>query len=509
MNGNGLTYYFWIVARNRVGYNLPSNSTSLVIGAGKSLIISPVNFTKLDHEDWTEYVISTSTTNTYASSRIIYERKGTYDGLPVTIDSQLVLNGTYQVATEALLPSNTGIPNGYRVTVTSLNNTYYYALGSTATVNGLTVLAAGVNARWLLVPSASLIEPVANYNKELFQVVAADLKPIELPSSTAVTESVSYYIINTNIDSVLEGELDLNIFQSDNSLRVGAKVEVVGYLDMSTYVLDTTGMPYIGSLVQYPTEKVSITKPLPPNSALVFKVLVDIDSNQAVLPGTFLSLYPRLNSYITVDKVEDWAQSVDSISMLQALPLGSIKDGQSVHIKSVNKIYSYNASSVLLADGDSVVQPGFNPATGRWLSNSSTILNASITQAKLSPGVLALLEDKVENITTVLSSSAAFTLDFEAVSQDYYILKTPQNDNATTTINFKHDSLANGRTVSKLLELVQDTGEVAFHSSILFPGGNLPLLSGAAKTDLILLTLRKDSAGGIKKRATVLQRNIG
>jgi hypothetical protein len=108
-----------------------------------------------------------------------------------------------------------------------------------------------------------------------------------------------------------------------------------------------------------------------------------------------------------------------------------------------------------------------------------------------------------------ISSPTNYTIDLDA-DYDYLILKTPVADisNTITNINFTA-TLANNQTKALIVELVQNTGAVAFDSSILFPSGTTPVLSGNGKSDIILFSARKDSSGIVKKRGKIATTDAG
>jgi hypothetical protein len=514
LNGGGNTYYFWIKARNIVGWNNPSASLAVTIGAAKNIEISASNFTIYPTEGWKKMAIMMNTTDDFSTSRIIttidlYDNDGiTLLTQPaIILSQQYILSGNSTIASITNLPTVL-LPNGFRIRVQNLNNVYECVNNSTELVDNLTVLQ-GTGCKWHLV-GTSLTEIDINYDKELFQIVEADLEPINLPSNAAITIPSKYYILNDTGNALATGELDLNVFKSDLGLQLNYNVKILGYLNLTTMVLDTTGITYVNTVISYPATKFMLSKDLPLGSALVFEVLPVIQMNQVVLPGTYITLYPRLNNYIVVDTLQSWAEGVDTLAELKAIPQSLIIDKQSIHVKSVNRIYTYNASSSLADDGEGSLIPNFNPATGRWLSNTAVILDASITQDKLSPTVLELLEDNIKTKTVTLSTSQTYLINFDTLVDDYLILVTPLDDGDDTIINFSATTAGiTNKTIAIALELRQRTGNVIFHNSIAFPGGNSPALSGNGITDLLLLYLVIDGSGNIKKRATLQQKNIG
>lgn len=514
MNGSGDTYYFWIKARNLVGWNNPSPSTAVVVDAARNIAISASNFAIYAYEGWQEMSIMMNTTDDFASSRVIANVKlyqpdqiTLITQSAITIAQQYVLTGSYSVANIAALPALT-LPRGFRIRILNLNNVYECVPGATSIVDNLTVIA-GTGCQWHLVGD-SLIEIDTNYDKEIYQVVPTDLKTLDLPSTSAIEVPVTYYILNDSGNPLSTGELDLNVFKSDLGLQLTYNVKILGYLNLTSNVLDITGITYVNTVISYPGTKFSIPKDLPVGSALVFQVLPVFEASQVVLPGTYLTLYPRINNYVVVDSLLQWSEGVDTLASLKAIPPSLIIDQQSVHVKSVNRIYTYNSASTLTDDGEGTLIPNSDPAMGRWLSNSTVILDESITEDKLAPAVLALLEDAIQTNSVTLSTSQTYTINFDTLEEDYLILTTPLDDGDDTIINFTATTASiTNKTIAIALELRQRTGNVVFHSSILFPGGIAPALSGNGVNDLILLYLVIDGAGNVKKRAALQQKNIG
>lgn len=515
MNGGGATYYFWIKARNRVGYSAPSLPTSIIVGSSSSVTIESTSFTTLPHEDWRSFVVLLGTTNVIADARVIASVKlyTENQSTPVTLsdivlNNQQILTSTAVVNTVNDLPSY-AVPEGYRILVTDLGNVYERK-STLVAANNLTVLEYPTGTTWTLVQSNTLTELNLAASKELFQVTSEELEKVPVFPGNFITVPTLYYIFNDDTADIDAGELDLNIYRSSERIRLTAKVEVLGYLSTTSYSLDTTGIPYIGSTLDYPASTIELPKPLPAGSILVFSVLPVLDAGVELGPGEYISMYPRLNNYKTVTTVQDWAQSVDTLTELIALPLTVLKDGQSIHVKSVSAIYTYNAISALAANGDTILLPSFNPALGRWIANTSPLIDESVTEDKLAPSVLAKLDQAVQIESITINSSTSYSLDFSIIDKDWIVLTTPEDDGDDTVVNITASNITASTVITKVLELRQRTGTVIFDSSILFPGGTPPVLSGNAKTDLLILTISSSGTGTIaKKRGQLTQRNIG
>lgn len=516
ISGNGDTYYFWIKARNRVGYNNVSNSTSLIVGNAKKIRIAASSFATFDFEGWMHMVVSVSKTNDFSTSRIIYKQE-IYDPLQVTklsitdvlIDSNYVLNGnagSVEVADLIGLPQS-GMVNGLRVYMLSTERVYEYNAISNLPADNITVIPANVG-QWLAVQSNSLLENDTNCTKELFQVNETDLIEAGLPSVFQAPVAISYYLVNNELTGLTEGELELNSYISDSSLGVNYYVKVLGYLNLTTFVLDTSGIDYVNTVVTYPETKISLVKTLPSNSALVVEVVPNLLLDTPIVEGTYITLYPKLNPYTVIGGIPDFGEPIPDIASLKAIPPSAYKDRQIRYVESKRTLYAYDNESELVDNGDTILAPTGIVGAGRWLANNVNILPDTITPDMLSNSTLDLITGGIETSSAILPISAPFNIDTDASSVDYFIITTPVDDGGTTVIDIT-GTLTNNTTKAVLLELRQQTGLVQFHNSIAFPGGTLPVLSGNGKTDLFVMKLVKDGAGLLKKRAFMVQKDVG
>lgn len=516
ISGNSDTYYFWIKARNRVGYNAVSTPLSLVVGNGKQLRISSATFATNDYEDWRHFIISVSKTNNYLESRVIYKQELYEDDQiteiaisDVVINSNFIINGndgsvTLADATE--LPT-TGLLNGFRVTLTSTGLVYEYLHNSTLLPDNVTILSS-LSGVWKAVDSNSIIETTSNCTKEIFEVSNAEL--IHAPMASVFQDAIplKYYVINNEGSSIPEAELVLNAYISDTSIKTNYLVKVLGYLNLTTYSLDTTGIDYVNVVVQYPNTKIKLSKALPANSALVIEVIPELILDTVISEGTYITLYPKLNRYTTIDTPGDIGEAVADISSLKALSPSEYKDKQLRYVESVKTIYAFDNESSLADNGLTVLIPVGAPTTGRWLATSITILPNTITPEMLTNDTLSLLESGISTDTEVLLNSADYVINLDTIGTDYLILNTPEEDGDITNINIT-GTLTNNSTKAILVEIRQSTGLIEFDASILFPGGLLPLFSGEGKSDLFVFKLVKDGSGVVKKRGFLVQKDIG
>jgi hypothetical protein len=411
-------------------------------------------------------------------------------------------SGTY--ATPAELPT-VRVPSGYRAYITSLSKTYEYSTDSTLVPNSTTVLA-GTGGNWLLVPSNSLIELTSTHRKELFEVSADEL--ITAPLDDGSPSPITYYIENDSGTSLAAAELALNSYVSDLSLQVSFEVEVLGYLNLTTYALDIASIPYVGSTVTYPDNVIRLPKALPNNSALVIKVYVTLAGTGALAEESYVSLYPKLSLYFTGTEVSFYGEPVADIASLKGLASSSYKDKQVRYLESKAALYAYDAESTATDNGDTVIAPNGSPPAGRWLASQAGIQDGTISLAKLDASLQADIAGEVRVTTLTYATSQAVTLNTDLDEYDYFIVNCPADDAGITTVDVT-GTLANNSTKNIVVELRQNTGTVVFHSSITFPGGALPVYSGAGKKDIFVITLLRDGSGALSKRGLMSIKDAG
>jgi hypothetical protein len=185
------------------------------------------------------------------------------------------------------------------------------------------------------------------------------------------------------------------------------------------------------------------------------------------------------------------------------------KSGQVRLVNSVNRPYRFDAASTASDNGDTVLIPNTNPTTGRWVIFDPALPDGSVGLAKLSSEVITALGDQIKTDTRTINSPTNYTYSLDE-DYDYIVLNCPNTDvsNTVTNINISA-TLANNQTKAVIIELVQKTGTIAFDNSILFPSGTTPVLSGNGKSDIILFSARKDSAGIVKKRGKIATTDAG
>lgn len=327
MGGNN-NYYFWLQARNRIGYNNPSLPFTVTIPNNSTVSVVIPGLSYLDSEDWHEFLVYTSTTNDFTTARLV----GVYKALqadqttrtqlgsdtPLETDpKQLVftldqhINFSSTVATPAALPSNP--INGARRFVVSLSRLYRYDATSTAVVDNDTVLAAGTG-RWLYSASTNLIENPVSLNTDRNgcnqNINLADESLDLLYAVYDVTGNtgtpIRFYLRSASNTTVPKGtriSLSVRVDNVDRTDDFSGLLDIVveGKVSTTNYSLSTTNMPSAGSVVTYDhfARNILVEDDIPPDTYLLLSVTprfaaTDLDTN--ITPSVGLSIYPYFDT---------------------------------------------------------------------------------------------------------------------------------------------------------------------------------------------------------------------
>lgn len=509
------TYYFWLVRRNRAGFTVPSPVKSLVVGANGSITIAAANFTTLSYEDVKETLISVSTTNDYTTSRIISKLNHFESDFitPRTLgDLVITSNSTINGATSYSNPSDiailAGVITGFRVLLNGSGFVYEFVAGATDPVDNVTILNH-TSGRWFKTREASLYETTSLAEIDVISADQDTLLVAPLENINSIPVPIKYWIVNDTGGTLTGLRLNLSEYSSDPAIRLVFGVKIIGYINLTSFVLDTTGIDNLGVIQEYPTLDIAFNKGIPDGSAVVIEVTPSSQLLDGISAQSFISIYPKLVNYALLQDLLFWDAPVDNIAALKSLNSVQYKSGQVRLVESVNRPYKYDAASTLADNGDTVLIPNTNPTTGRWVVFDPALPDGSVGLAKLSSEVITALGDQIKTNTVTISSPTNYTIDLDA-DYDYLILKCPPTDisNTITNINFTA-TLANNQTKALIVELVQQTGAVAFDNTILFPSGATPVLSGNGKSDIILFSARKDGAGVVKKRGKIATTDAG
>jgi hypothetical protein len=509
------TYYFFLVRRNRAGYTSPSPVKPLVVGASGSVTIDASNFNTLSYEDIKETLISVSTTNDYATSRIIYKFSHFASDYitPITptnvvITANATLNSPSAYNNPADISALTGLLTGFRVILNGSGFCYEFEVGSVVAVDNITVLNH-VAGRWFKTREASLYETTSLAEIDVISADQDTLLIAPLENINSIPVPIKYWIVNDTGGTLTGLRLNLSEYSSDPAIKLIFGVKIIGYINLTSFVLDTTGIDNLGVIQEYPTLDIALNKGIPDGSAVVIEVTPSSQLLDGISAQSFISIYPKLVNYSLLQDLLFWDAPVDNIAALKSLNSVQYKSGQVRLVESVNRPYKYDAASTANDNGDTVLIPNTNPTTGRWVVFDPALPDGSVGLDKLSSEVVDALGDQIKTNTVTISSPTNYTIDLDA-DYDYLILKTPVADisNTITNINFTA-TLTNNQTKALIVELVQNTGAVAFDNTILFPSGTTPVLSGNGKSDIILFSARKDSSGIVKKRGKIAITDAG
>jgi len=509
------TYFFWVVKRNRAGYTTESPVKSLVVGASGSITLESENFTALSYEDIHETLISVSTTNDYASSRIIYKFSHFEDDYvtPITpsdvvITANATLNSPTSYSNPADISALTGLLTGFRVLLNGNGFCYEFVSGSVVQIDNVTILTHS-SGRWFKTREASLYETTALAEIDVISADQDTLLVAPLENINSIPVPIKYWIVNDTGGTLTGLRLNLSEYSSDPAIRLVFGVKIIGYISLSSFALDTTGIDNLGVVQEYPTLDIALNKGIPDGSAVVIEVTPSSQLLDGVSAQSFISIYPKLVNYALLQDLLFWDAPVDNIAALKSLNSVQYKSGQVRLVESVNRPYKYDAASTASDNGDTVLIPNTNPTTGRWIVFDPALPDGSIGLDKLADEVITALGDQIKTNTVTISSPTNYTIDLDA-DYDYLILKCPLTDisNTVTNINFTA-TLSNNQTKALIVELVQQTGVVAFDNTILFPSGATPVLSGNGKSDIVIFSARKDSSGVVKKRGKIATTDAG
>jgi hypothetical protein len=196
------TYFFWLVRRNRAGYTSPSPVKSLAVSASGSVTIDASNFTTLQYEDIHETLISVSTTNDYATSRIIYKFNHFASDYitPITpsnvvITANATLNSPTSYSNSADISALTGLLTGFRVLLNGSGFVYEFISGSVSPVDNITVLAHN-SGRWFKTREASLYETTSLAEIDVISADQETLLVAPLENINSIPVPIKYWIVN-------------------------------------------------------------------------------------------------------------------------------------------------------------------------------------------------------------------------------------------------------------------------------------------------------------------------
>jgi hypothetical protein len=316
-------WYFWLQARNAIGYNLVSSASSVTVIANSVVQLTIPSDAYRSGEYWEEFYISASKVNSPNTACIIcvvpaVNNLQTPIALPFTVNLDLneYLNVNASVALPDDLPAF--VVNGMLRQVSSLGAIFKYNAFSNTTVNGTTVIAPGnsLTGVWELFTDGyniNLSDLTSNLGCNQYITATTDLTRVYSdpynPDGSAGFSRV-YWILNTNAENIpkstrVGATVYLNSTDVSSSLTGLFKLVFLGYSNLDTGLLDILDennqnpMPGIGTTYNYSPNKtdLQLPKPLPENFAYVFKIYPEFSPYQLSLSlpnGSSLSILPYL-----------------------------------------------------------------------------------------------------------------------------------------------------------------------------------------------------------------------
>lgn len=118
------TYYFWLQGRNDAGYCLPGPVANISVNGSQGIEIVIPTQAYIEKENWLEYAISVSTTNSPSTARVLLSIPRENLSLPATIN--LVDETHIETERQVTALPTTNLLNGQIVTLTSDGLSYRY-----------------------------------------------------------------------------------------------------------------------------------------------------------------------------------------------------------------------------------------------------------------------------------------------------------------------------------------------------------------------------------------------
>lgn len=313
------TYYFWLQARNCIGYNLPSTTTSVTVSAGQGIRLTFPSDCIRSGENWERYAVSFSTTNDASTGSLLLEidaidESQNFITLPLDIDLTEDNHLTSQTSS-ATLPNN--MPNGFIIDYTAKGRLYRYKSDSNAVPDGDQIIAALVG-NWHSFSETNTFDIYINDTTS--QVLGCDVSIEDLNTNYLIKQYYAGDGSNSFFRRIwLYNETNIVVEQGE---RVGLTIDLQGvdvsasFTDLFTlvfegYVTKSTGeidiyeedtvtlLPYVNVTQSYIAAKSSsltIPKPLNSQEAYQLKVYANFDNSDLARNG----LIPAFNSEISV-----------------------------------------------------------------------------------------------------------------------------------------------------------------------------------------------------------------
>ncbi|PLS68061.1 MAG: hypothetical protein CV045_10055 [Cyanobacteria bacterium M5B4] len=497
-------YYFWIQARNRVGYNTISPVKKVEVRTlyprDRSIVIEAVNFQQFAWEDWKRFYIYFSTENNLAEARVLYKRENFSPNgsllpiAPFSITSTDWLTIPRTINSPENLPTVV-VPEGFRIAINSLGGQIYEFTTQSLTPNNITILE-GEGGFWRLLLGANMVETVDNTDLLVETVPQNLIEPVEI-TSLFDSKTIKYYLINTSTSSI-SGQILLNP-SINTSTNVAFNIKTIGYVNLSNFSFTTTGITGAGNFSPYNNESARLKIPLPPNHALVLEVEINLSATMNLVQGTLISLTPKIRFLSLLEPPKYWDSPVDNLTFLANLLPEQVIKGQIRYVVSKRDYYYYDPNDSREADGDFIVTPV--GLTGRWSRGRFFIPDNSITFQNLNQD----LKNRFKGETKILNIEAnilgEYILDITNIEENYIIITTPVDNNLIPWIfDIIHTGLQEWESREVVVEFIYRSAPVQFSPLIVFPDNKTPLLSGNASKDIFVFQVQRQSGDNIIKR---------
>jgi len=318
-SGKARTYYFWLQARNCIGYTLLSTTSTITATVGSGIRLTFPSDCFRDGENWERYAVSFSTTNDPSNASLLLEIPAidinqNPISLPLSIDLTLDSHLVFETST-ATLPNN--VPHGFIVNYTSKGKLYRYDSTSSLIANGEDIIAATVG-NWISFSETNTFDIYVNDTTS--SVLGCDVAIEDLNNNYLISQyyagdgSDSFFrriwLYNDTTVNVNEGErigLTVDLQGVDVSASFTDLLTLVfeGYVDKATGEIDiyeddtVTLLPYVNVTQDYTAAKSStltIPKPLLPNVSYQLKVYANFSNSDLARNG----LIPAYNSDLSI-----------------------------------------------------------------------------------------------------------------------------------------------------------------------------------------------------------------
>ena len=298
------TLYFYLQARNVVGYNLASSAAEIVYEAGDSIILTLPSDCERSGESIERYSISVNTVDSPSTAKVLLD----IDRSAITLPATITLSREAHIEIEGVtstLPTGSDLVNGMLRQLNSTGLVYRYNASSALPADGVQVINAAVG-NWesvydgfdSVVFNTSEDDNGANLNildiidpqRVISQYYALDGS--EGPSRT-------YWIKNNTSETISQGTrvgftVSINNQPASEEFESLLKVIFEGYVDTSTGILDIfeedglTPMEDLGVEKEYQFGRTDLIlqKPLEPGIAYRVKIFPQFNSYELIAVPT-------------------------------------------------------------------------------------------------------------------------------------------------------------------------------------------------------------------------------